>query len=70
MKVEFTKAWCAAKAELEDGDCTVGPKAAQPDCRNCEWIAENDAGHVCLQSVCTNGDKYEAAPKVVLWRTE
>jgi len=41
-----------------------------PDCRTCEWFAENDAGYVCLIVRCTNGDKYQPAPKVVLWKTK
>jgi len=47
-----------------------------PDCRTCEfkigrqgWDNE-DCVRRLQGSICTNGDKYEAAPKVVLWRTE
>ncbi len=49
--------------------------APQPDCRTCahyrmgychSWV-----GYPAnIESNCTNGDKYEAAPRVVLWRTE
>ena len=47
--------------------------AAQPDCRTCEHLS--DSHRYCAKSEhwmqgCTNGDQYEPAPKVVLWRTE
>jgi hypothetical protein len=40
-----------------------------PDCRTCERL------HKCSSPLnpvknCTNGDKYQPAPAVVLWRTE
>lgn len=44
---------------------------AQPGCRTC-----NNYHHYRCEFVrnselaCTNGDQYEAAPAVVLWRTE
>ena len=42
-----------------------------PDCRTC---ADYDRLEACLRAprygVCTNGDQYQPAPKVVLWRTE
>ncbi len=44
---------------------------AQPDCRTCDYYVKFEG---CTRNEkfgrCTNGDKYEAAPKVVLWRTE
>jgi hypothetical protein len=44
------------------------PVAAQPDCRTCKFYAQD---HGCWRvKDCTNGDKYEAAPAVVLWRTK
>ena len=42
-------------------------QAAQPDCRTCKLHM------TCFHDTtkrCTNGDKYQPAPKVVLWRTE
>lgn len=49
-------------------------KAAQaPDCRTCWYLHTSDHGdnrYECTsKSVCTNGDKYQPAPAVVLWRT-
>ena len=47
-------------------------QAAQPDCRTCVYrTLDREELDICCQSqVCTNGDKYIEAPKVVLWRTE
>lgn len=46
----------------------------EPDCRTCDnaWTEIEDGSdkYVCLGSNCTNGDKYQPAPAVVLWRTE
>jgi hypothetical protein len=40
---------------------------AQPDCRTCHYFRDLE----CINEIdCTNGDKYQPAPKVVLWRTE
>ena len=41
-----------------------------PDCRTC--LSNRSFTHNICRSlkVCTNGDKYQPAPKVVLWRTE
>ncbi len=51
---------------VEDND-----KPAQPDCRTCSNYAHDDDHPQCkLWDACTNGDKYQPAPKVVLWRTE
>ena len=45
--------------------------AAQPDCRTCDYYVKFEG---CTRNikfgVCTNGDKYQKAPPVVLWRTE
>lgn len=40
-------------------------KPPAPDCRTCA-----KGGMLDCTEGCTNGDKYEAAPAVVLWRTE
>ena len=49
-------------------------QAAQPDCRTCaNYLIHPAFGVKCLVpigDVCTNGDKYQEATKVVLWRTE
>jgi hypothetical protein len=45
-----------------------------PDCRTCAQYQEDEG--TCLYPLyhglkqCTNGDQYQPAPKVVLWRTE
>jgi len=39
-----------------------------PDCRLCHYYAGLEGCFNCTG--CTNGDKYQAAPAVVLWRTE
>ena len=44
-----------------------GDEPTKPDCRTCRWLPECEYG---LQVGCTNGDQYQAAPAVVLWRTE
>lgn len=41
-----------------------------PDCRTCVCYYTDDVGPACLKNGCTNGDKYQPEPKVVLWRTE
>ena len=47
-----------------------------PDCRTCEhkYESENAKRTYCIQSFsgvhCTNGDQYQPAPAVVLWRME
>jgi hypothetical protein len=48
-----------------------GSKPA-PDCRTCKsyYRADFHYDYDCEKSDCANGDKYEAAPRVVLWRTE
>jgi hypothetical protein len=48
------------------------PLKPTPDCRTC---SNKSAGGYCIKSEhwmkgCTNGDQYQPAPKVVLWRTE
>lgn len=44
---------------------------ASPNCRTC---TDYDRLEGCLRAprygVCTNGDQYQPAPAVVLWRTE
>lgn len=41
-----------------------------PDCRTCDYRSlDSDENDYCLQK-CTNGDQYQPAPAVVLWRTE
>ena len=39
-----------------------------PDCRTCEYLRLCTAREALPK--CTNGDKYQEATKVVLWRTE
>ena len=45
----------------------IEPQPAQPDCRTCcNW---NPCLHTYPEDQnCVNGSKYEARPKVVLWR--
>lgn len=39
-----------------------------PDCRTCHYFTSSEG---CFSfKACINGDKYQPAPKVVLWRTE
>lgn len=48
----------------------TAPQPAQPapDCRTCRFYAQLQG---CWRAVmCTNGDQYQPAPKVGLWRTE
>lgn len=52
---------------------TLGIEAAPPapDCRTCSQYAHDDDHPQCkLWNGCTNGDQYQPAPQVVLWRTE
>ena len=41
-----------------------------PDCRTCENLGSCREDAKWLRNYCTNGDQYQPAPKVVLWRTE
>lgn len=43
-------------------------KPAQPDCRTCANMLM--CQYKQFPTVCTNGDKYQPAPPVVLWRME
>ena len=49
-------------------------KPPAPDCRTCWHLHTSDHGdspYECTsKSNCTNGDQYQPAPSVVLWRTE
>lgn len=41
--------------------------APAPDCRTCHYFTSSEG---CFSfKACTNGDQYQPAPKVVLWRT-
>ena len=60
----------------DEGPFTIAQPAkpveqpAQPDCRTCYHLRMGYCRVFHRGFVCTNGDKYEAAPAVVLWRTE
>lgn len=59
----------------EDGWMPLFPKPPAPDCRTCERrYPEVDGAYGGYTNKCdmkcTNGDQYQPAPKVVLWRTE
>ena len=42
-----------------------------PDCRTCEHRDGTFCGNRIHRGIrCTNGDQYQPAPSVVLWRTE
>jgi hypothetical protein len=47
-------------------------RPAQPDCRTCRHSVNTgyEPLHCVSTDDCTNGDKYQEAPKVVLWGTE
>ena len=46
-------------------------KPPAPDCRTCRHLFDWSGSYKCnALNECTNGDKYEPAPAVVLWRTE
>jgi hypothetical protein len=56
-----------------DGFDEAVKQAAQPDCRTCKsYYIKDWMGSVkcCDHGDCTNGDKYQPAPAVMLWRTE
>ena len=54
LKAKLTEAW--------------DKRAAQPDCRTCHYFAGLEG---CWRHyACDNGDQYQEATKVVLWRTE
>jgi hypothetical protein len=45
---------------------------SQPDCRGCEHSLRSVSGKTLIKNVqcddCTNGDKFQALPKVVLYK--
>ena len=46
-------------------------KPPAPNCRTCEHSFDSYEKPNCMSlEGCTNGDQYQPAPKVVLWRTE
>ena len=45
-------------------------QTSQPDCRTCNNLDSCSEDAKWMRNYCTNGDKYEPAPKVVLWRME
>jgi hypothetical protein len=45
----------------------LGVDEQPPDCRTCEFANIMYDGEQCNK--CLNGDKYQPAPAVVLWRT-
>jgi hypothetical protein len=53
-------------SQIDNMTCGMERKPA-PDCRTCVHIAVRKDN--CFQG-CTNGDKYQPAPRVVLWGTE
>ena len=58
--------WVALVA-AED-DCHLEPA---PDCRTCANSFDSYDKPNCMSlEDCTNGDKYQPAPSVVLWRAE
>ena len=48
----------------------MAPVTAQPDCRTCANLDSCKEDAKWMRNYCTNGDKYQPAPAVVLWRTE
>lgn len=59
------EAWAA----FQEGYWSAQPPA--PDCRTCEHRDGTFCGNRIHRGIrCTNGDKYQPAPSVVLWRTE
>lgn len=63
------------EAGYSDGVDEAALQAAQPDCRTCNnyrmGYCHSWANYpISSDSNCTNGDKYQKAPPVVLWRTK
>ena len=53
------------------GQHILATQPPAPDCRTCVTRFDADYSSECGYSLsCTNGDKYQPAPSVVLWRTE
>jgi hypothetical protein len=74
LKIKPSMDSILSKALLNSGK-KIEP-AAQPDCRTCRSFINDMAGIRCgkypfkTSLHCTNGDQYQEATKVVLWRTE
>ena len=72
----------ALAADIESDGCCAHKKEAvkllrdlaqppAPDCRTCEHRDGTFCGNRIHRGIrCTNGDQYQPAPQVVLWRTE
>ena len=52
--------------KVRDSAAALRTAISQPDCRGCELIFVRGDG--CHQPDCTNGDKFQALPKVVLYK--
>ena len=53
--------------ELSAAIAALRHEISQPDCRGCRWYIPVD-GSSCWHPECTNGDKFQALPKVVLYK--
>jgi len=67
----LAKGWTLQNCKIcgESACAYVSPKQPAPDCRTCANVV------ACMEVIgeityCTNGDQYQPAPAVVLWRTE
>lgn len=72
---EGTKEEWTAQAQRDAIEVWNARKPA-PDCRTCEhmWIdielGNDESTSRCDSALCVNGDQYQPAPTVVLWRTD
>lgn len=61
LAAQFTRAF------LDGAFLQAQAQPPAPDCRTCEHM--NFCYAYTPYAACTNGDQYQPAPKVVLWRT-
>ena len=60
-----------ANAQHQNAITSLRQAISQPDCRGCKNLetveGDDDWEHYCAHP-CTNGDKFQAMPKVVLYK--
>ena len=60
-----------AIVNLETEIAAMRQAISQPDCRNCEWAMTDEDGEIEASEfckTCTNGDKFQALPKIMLYK--
>jgi hypothetical protein len=64
--------WKAGRESMREEAAKVCDEIGQPDCRGCEYAYRAASGRVLVCNLecddCTNGDKFQALPKVMIYK--